>query len=215
MNRKIVLPFFIVSTLIIITFLLFNNLENYFSDLLQRASAHRGTFAAVSFWVLASDIVLPVPSSIVMYMNGYILGAMNGSAISLLSLMVSSVAGYYIGKFTSMGLKSKADDKAANILSRYGMAAILISRGIPILSESVCVLCGYNKMPFRQYLILNLVGYIPLCLLYAFCGSLGYDQNTFLLSFACSLVLSALFWFAGKYFIKPKPGNYKSDEQVV
>ncbi|MDZ4756979.1 MAG: hypothetical protein SGJ10_02415, partial [Bacteroidota bacterium] len=87
-------------------FLIFENLETYFTNLLQGSSKHILTYSLVSFIVLASDIILPVPSSIVMYTNGYVLGMAGGSAISLAALMVGSVVGYYLGKYTSIGLKT-------------------------------------------------------------------------------------------------------------
>ncbi len=199
--KRVAIPFLIAVVTIIVMFLIFENLETYFTNLLQGSSKHILTYSLVSFIVLASDIILPVPSSIVMYTNGYVLGMAGGSAISLAALMVGSVVGYYLGKYTSIGLKTSDDEKANNILSRYGSMAIIISRGIPIIAESVCIVCGYNKMNFKNYFILNLVGYIPLCLMYAFFGTWGYDKNIFLISFAISFAVSVLFWFAGRKFL--------------
>ncbi|MXV15661.1 TVP38/TMEM64 family protein [Hufsiella ginkgonis] len=203
MSKKIIIPFAIVVAIVIVSFLLFNTLESYFTTLLNDVSKHRGTYSGISMLVLAFDIVLPVPSSIVMYMNGYVLGMGYGSLTSLTALMVSSLAGYYIGKFTSFSIRSEHDERANSILTRYGMVAVLLSRGIPVLSESVCVVCGYNGMPLQKYLLLNLAGYAPLCMLYAFCGSQGYDQGIFLLSLGCSLGISAAFWY-GRSMISKK-----------
>lgn len=208
--KKIALPFFITAAIVVITFLLFNDMESFFSNLLNSVSNHPKTYAGISFLILTSDIVLPVPSSIVMYINGYVLGVICGSTISFISLLVGATIGYYLGKLTSFGMKAKSDANSNNILFKYGALAILMSRGIPIISESICVVCGYNKMPFKQYLIYNLIGYIPLCLLYAFCGSVGYDKNTFFISFGFSLLISAAFWFFGRtFFLKSK--NVKVD----
>jgi uncharacterized membrane protein YdjX (TVP38/TMEM64 family) len=194
-------------SVIIVSFLLFDNLEIFFTKLLQQAKDNHTSFALVSFFVLASDILLPVPSSIVMFTNGYVLGTVYGAAISLLSLMAGSVVGYYLGKFTSLGLKSGADERASNIISRFGVLSILITRGIPVLSETICIICGYNKMPFKKYFMYNILGYLPLCLLYAFCGSIGYDKNIFLVSFGCSILIAALFWFVGRKFLPDRQAN--------
>jgi uncharacterized membrane protein YdjX (TVP38/TMEM64 family) len=202
MLKKIILPFFISAITIIVTFLLFEDLELFFVSSLNATSGHPLFYTLVSFLVLASDIVLPVPSSIVMYTNGYVLGLFSGSMLSLIALMIGSTVGYYLGRFTSMGIKSTEDERAQTILSNYGTLSILVTRGIPIIAESICIVCGYNKMPFRQYFIMNLIGYVPLCLLYAFCGSIGYSRDTFLISFACSLCISAIFWLVGKKFLK-------------
>lgn len=202
MRKAITIPFFVSIALIIVVFLLFQNLEVFFSGLLNHLSSNARLFAPVSFLVLASDIVLPVPSSIVMYVNGYVLGTFMGALLSFLALALSSTIGYYIGMLALVSVKSKNNAKADQLLEKYGAPIILITRGIPILSEAVCIVCGYNKMSFRKYFALNLLGYLPLCLLYAYCGSLGYDKNTFLISFFCSLLVSALFVLLGKILFK-------------
>ena len=200
--KKIWIQFLMVATVIIISFLIFSNLESFFSELLNGLSKKPFAYAAVSFVVLTSDIVLPVPSSIVMYVNGYVLGVIFGSIISLLSLIVSAMIGYYLGKITSSVLKTTTEMNSQKFLNKYGAVAVLLTRGIPILSESVCFVSGYNKLPFKKYVLYNIVGYIPLCILYAYCGSLGYDKNIFLLSFGCSLIIAASFWFLGKSVLK-------------
>jgi uncharacterized membrane protein YdjX (TVP38/TMEM64 family) len=204
LRKKIVIPFIITAVAIIIIFLLFDDTETFFANLLNNLGSHRGRFVPLSFAALASDILLPVPSSIVMFTNGYVLGTAYGSALSLLSLMTGAAVGYYLGQFTSMGLRSGSDARANSIIARYGTVSILITRGIPILAETICIICGYNKMPFKQYLLYNLAGYTPLCLLYAFCGSIGYSKDIFLLSFGCSIAIAAGFWCLGrKLFVKP------------
>ena len=203
--KSIVYPFILTIVVITTVFLVFSNLEEYFTDQLNELSNYHLQFALVSFIVLASDILLPVPSSIVMYLNGYILGFTLGAVVSLAGLLVGAVLGYYIGKWSSLGAATEKNQRAQRILTTYGPMAVLVTRGIPIIAESIAIVCGYNKMPFGKYFLLNLIGYIPLCLLYAFCGRAGYDKNTFLLSFACSLVIAAAFWFFGKsYFSRSK-----------
>ena len=200
--KKIGLQLLIVATLVTGTFLLFSNMEAYFSGLLKRFALHPVEYAGVSFVVLASDIILPVPSSIVMYTNGYVLGIWNGALVSLLALMVGAITGYYIGRGSALAAKAKPGGAGDRLLSRYGPAAIVLTRGIPVMAESVSIVCGYNRMPFKQYFIMSLLGYLPLCLLYAFCGSLGYSQDIFLLSFGCSILVSFAFWMLGKKFLK-------------
>ncbi len=198
MRKKIIIPFVIIVSVILISFFVFDDLESYFIRLLEQARSDHAAYASFSFLVLASDIFLPVPSSIVMFTNGYVLGTGYGTIISLLALSAGACVGYYLGKFTSLGLKSSTNEKANDIIAAYGPLSILVTRGIPILSETICIICGFNKMPFKKYLLYNIIGYLPLCLLYAICGSIGYDKNIFLISFGCSVFIAAIFWFFGR-----------------
>jgi uncharacterized membrane protein YdjX (TVP38/TMEM64 family) len=201
--QNIGLPFLAVVIAIVISFLLFGDIEVYFIDLLETTRSNPDIFALISFFILSSDILLPVPSSIIMYINGYVLGWIGGSVLSLLALMLGATIGYYLGRFTSVGLKVKTDSNSDRLLKKYGPVAILVSRGIPVISETLCIVCGYNKMNFGRYSAFNFIGYLPLCILYAAFGQIGYDKNTFLFTFGCSLVIAAGFWFIGKpYFTK-------------
>jgi uncharacterized membrane protein YdjX (TVP38/TMEM64 family) len=200
--KNILIPFIIAVTLVVLAFVLFPGIETFFTGLLDRSRHDPGRYTLFSFLALSSDIVLPVPSSIVMYTNGYVLGAIGGTALSVLSLMVSSCIGYFLGLYSSYGFRRNEDAKASLILRKYGDLAILITRGIPVLAESVCIVCGYGRMNFSYYLLLNLAGYIPLSLLYAAFGSLGYSKDLFLLSFGCAVLISGLFWFFGRRFLR-------------
>jgi uncharacterized membrane protein YdjX (TVP38/TMEM64 family) len=209
--KRELIPFGIAVLVIILTFLCFAELETFFQTQLTLFSINPLKYAAISFFILASDIVLPVPSSVVMFLNGYVLGVIPGSLVSLASLMFSAFIGYFLGRYTALGFKVHNEEKSGFILSKYGAMAILITRGIPILSESICIVCGFNNMPLRTYLLLNLIGYIPLCILYAFFGHFGYEQNLFLYSFAAALLIAVGFWFLGKSVLKTNT-NLKSNE---
>ena len=197
-RKKITIPVIIIASLILVSFFVFNNVESYFRQLLEQAGASHVMYSWISFFVLTSDILLPVPSSIVMFTNGYVLGTAYGTARSLLSVITGSVLGYCLGMFTSIGLKYRSEEKANSMLLRYGGLSILITRGIPVISETICIICGYNKMPFKKYLFYNITGYLPVCLLYAICGNMGYGKNIFFISLGCSITIAAIFWFLGR-----------------
>ncbi|WP_461303577.1 TVP38/TMEM64 family protein [Aureisphaera sp.] len=194
--KKIIIPFLFFATAIIVVFLVFGNLEQYFQTLLEEAQSSTSYYSLLSFAILCSDIILPVPSSIVMHFNGMVLGALYGGLLSLVSVMISSVLGYYLGKFTRWGKRSQKDASGVSFLHKYGVFAIIISRGIPILSESIVLLCGYHRINFKTFIIYSLIGYIPVCWIYAYFGSLSNDL--FLIAVSVSLLISVITWYIGK-----------------
>lgn len=203
--KSITYPLGISIVIVLITFGIFQSMENYFSNILELLQENPVQFGIVSFLILASDIILPVPSTIVLYINGYFLGIISGSLVSIAGLMVGALIGYQIGKVSSNIFQSENNKKAHSILNTYGPAAIFLTRGIPILSESICFVCGYNRIDFTRYILLNFIGYLPVCVLHAIFGNLGYEGGgVFLLSFGCSIAMSVVFWFFGK---KLFPGN--------
>jgi len=200
--RKILVPLAVTCFLIILLFLLFGNIEPFFEDLLNQSQNNPFKYAVLSFIILVSDIILPVPSSIVMYLNGAILGFAGGFLLSFVSVILSSITGYFIGRGSSAVLKSEADISANKIMEKYGYPAILLTRGIPIISESICIVCGFNKFDFATYLMMNIVGYVPICLVYSYFGSIALNKNLFLISFGGSLLITFVLWLFGRRIIE-------------
>ena len=200
--KSILLPFVISIILVSVVFVFFENMEGYFQNLLQNLQENTWRYSFFSFLILSSDILLPVPSSSVMYSNGVVLGVLNGFVLSLISSVLSSVIGYGLGRFTNFRLNSSSCS-SQKLIKRYGNVAIIISRGIPILSESISFTAGYNLMKFRTYFLMNLIGFFPVCMIYSYFGHMGQDRNMFFLSFVLSILLSALIWFFGKSLLVP------------
>jgi uncharacterized membrane protein YdjX (TVP38/TMEM64 family) len=199
--KKILIPLGITLTVIILSFLFFGEMEQFSNELLLRVSANRLQYALASFAVLVSDIFLPVPSSIVMYLNGLFLGLFSGFALSMASVLCSALIGYFIGRGSSTALRSKPDQVSDNILKKYGYLAILITRGIPVLSESVCIVCGFNRYGLKRYMLWNFLGYVPVCAIYAYAGSVSGSKEQFLISFGASVLISGILWLFGKKLI--------------
>ena len=195
--KALLLSFLCISGLIIFVFLLAGDLELRFLAWLEPLFEDRSAFAAYSGLILVTDILLPVPSSVVMYLNGFVLGIGYGALLSLGSLLLSAGIGYYLGR---LGTRWGRVAGAEALLRRYGDYALLLSRGVPVLSESICLLAGVHRYPLQRYFALNLLGYAPLCVLYAHMGHTGQEHNAFLLVLLISILLTTAFWIAGTWW---------------
>lgn len=210
--KSIIYPFLVTSVLILITFGLFQQMETDLPQKLTALNHYRGSYMLISFLVLSGDILLPVPSSIVMYLNGMVVGIAGGTFLSFSSLMIGSVIGYLIGKLSTQLFRNNNNERALAVLDKYGPAILVLTRGIPVLSESLCFVCGYNRTDFKKYLLFNAIGYLPVCLIYAVFGSWAKsDTNSFLWSFGASFAVSGLVWFVGRKFFQPSHFNRKDE----
>ena len=195
--KKLVIPTVAIATVIALVYLIFGSFEQTFFSALDELKSNQVQYSLFSFLILSSDFILPVPSSIVMYLNGVVLGIIPGAILSFISLMITAIAGYYTGALIPLRDENKSEKTNAMFI-RYGPSIIIITRGIPILSESICIVCGLNRMPLKWYLMLNAVGYFPLCILYAYFGYIGKEENTFFPAILSAILITVLFWLLGQ-----------------
>lgn len=78
------------------------------------------------------------------------------------------------------------------------MIAIIVTRPIPLLSETTAIMAGTSDMSYRQMFISSLAGTLPAAALYALTGSLAVTINSTVWSFTLVLLIAGLFWFLRK-----------------
>jgi uncharacterized membrane protein YdjX (TVP38/TMEM64 family) len=144
-----------------------------FFDPARWASAGTPAVALLSIAVLAVDVLLPVPSSLVMTANGALFGAWGGAVVSLIGSVAASVVAYAIGRsrLASQLLRPEEDSRSGALLERWGGLAVALSRPLPLLAEAVGVIAGARRMPFLPFLAASMAGCAPMSSLYALIGA--------------------------------------------
>lgn len=159
--------------------------------------------ACIVIALLAGDIFLPVPSSVVVTIAGSRLGIPVAVAACWVGLCLSNLIGYGIGaagkKYSRKIVSEKQISDVQSFVTRFGAVAVLFLRPIPILSEASTVVAGLYKMPFRPFLAAIAAANFVLTLGYAFLGSLAESSEAlFLLA-----VFAAIFPLALLFLMKP------------
>jgi uncharacterized membrane protein YdjX (TVP38/TMEM64 family) len=158
--------------------------------------------AAAGAGLLVADVFLPVPSSLLMVAHGALFGVATGTALSLsgsvgaaaLGFAVGRRGGPWIARLVSEGEKARADD----LLRRYGALAILVTRPLPLLAETVAILAGASPMGWGRMLAAAAAGSLPASLLYALTGATTRSYASGALMMGLVLALAGLFWWAGR-----------------
>ncbi len=210
--KRILIPTLIICVIILTIFFAFPGLENYFTTVAESyAKESKTIFVVLSFLILSSDFLLPIPSSILMFSNGWILGFVPGFLLSIISNMVSTIFGYYLGRTATDKVNSMYNPaeltKANDFLSSYGEIGLIISRGIPVLSEATSMVCGNMAFDIKKFFLANLLGYIPVCGLYAYLGSISVEKDIFIYAVFTNLVIAGIFWFAKDMIWKKEKVN--------
>lgn len=147
--------------------------------------------------LLASDVLLPVPSSLVATASGFLMGWPLGTLVTWIGMNVGAVIGYWMGSSAGRGVARRfVGDaevaRAAVSFARWGDWSLVISRAVPVLAEASVVLAGTVRMPFARFAILTGVANAAIALVYAAVGAYALETQTFLLAFAGSIALPGL-----------------------
>lgn len=156
--------------------------------------------ALISIGFLGLDVFLPIPASLIMIANGALFGFSLGTLISLLGGIGAATLGFMVGKRSQSWVADRfvpAAQLAAaqQMFARWGMVAIVITRPIPLLSETTAIVAGTSGMTYKQMLVASVAGYFPTAALYALTGSLASGFNSAVWSFGLVMVMATLFWF--------------------
>lgn len=164
-----------------------------------------GVFAAVlGVGLLIADVLLPVPSSLVMVAHGALFGSVVGTLLSMLGSVGAALFGFVIGrlggKFLDRVVTPAERSRANYLLARWGALAIIVTRPIPLLAETVAIMSGTSSLGWGTVVLASLAGSLPPALLYALTGAaVANFQNTSLM-FGVVLLVAGLFWLLGRLF---------------
>src|ERR1051325_8864098 len=103
---------------------------------------HGGLLAAsLGVGLLVADVLLPVPSSLVMVAHGALFGVALGTLLSLLGSIGAALFGFAIGrrggKLLERAVTSADRARANKMLARWGTLAVIVTRPVPLLAETV------------------------------------------------------------------------------
>jgi len=113
---------------------------------LSAADASAIGFALTGAGLLAADVVLPVPSSIVGTLLGARLGFGPGFAWALAGLLLGNLAGYALGRLWPARYSAAAP-------SAPGLLLLFASRPVPVLAETLVLAAGATRVPLGAFLL--------------------------------------------------------------
>jgi membrane protein DedA with SNARE-associated domain len=132
--------------------------------------------AALGVGLLGVDAVLPVASTAVMVVLGAAFGVAGGAALALLVAVGALVVGAGLGRAgrrpfeTVLGRDRR---RVEALVDRYGAFAVVVSRPVPLLAESVAIVAGAGGMPWPRLLAAGVAGTLPVAVVLAAVGARG------------------------------------------
>jgi uncharacterized membrane protein YdjX (TVP38/TMEM64 family) len=148
--------------------------------------------------LLVADVVLPVPSSGVMIAQGAVFGLVVGAALSLVGGTAATAAAYLVGRrgrgLVERLVSPEQQRRAEAYLDRHGVWAIVVTRPVPMLAETVGILAGTSRITLRSAVLAGAVGNVVPAVAYAAVGAYTATLVSGLLVFVGVLLVGGVVW---------------------
>jgi membrane protein DedA with SNARE-associated domain len=188
------LPMIVILAIPIIPFLLFGErVDAWFANWKKNPPA-APIVAAVVIGLLATDVFLPVPSSVVATLAGYQLGVIGGTGAVWCGMTVGAVIGFALARwlgprFVSWMTRQSDLVRTQRLTDRYGPLILVLGRGVPVLAEASVLLLGMHGLSWRRFLPPVLLSNLGLALAYAAFGELAEKYSLLPLALGVSIAL--------------------------
>lgn len=162
-----------VVAIVILPYLLFGQrMEHWSASQMQGTEAH---VAAVGALLLAADIFLPVPSSLV----ATALGALVGFALAAVANAAGLTVGCLLGLWAGRGGKSpvvrflgpERYEQFRSWTAAHGALAVFLCRPVPVVAEASILIAGAAHVRSKELMVAATFANIALALIYAYAGS--------------------------------------------
>jgi membrane protein YqaA with SNARE-associated domain len=122
--------------------------------------------------VVARDMFIPLFLPLASQYHPFILGAFAGTGGA-----IGEITTYTIGwgVAETVDTQSKAEDKIANWINKYGLWAVLLVALTPLPDTPIVILAGSRRLPFKKLVVVEVVGKTILYSVGAIVGGLVYS----------------------------------------
>jgi uncharacterized membrane protein YdjX (TVP38/TMEM64 family) len=198
----------LLLALILIPFFIFEDQFNTLAAQVGRGDASTWYVAVAIFALLASDVVLPIPSSLISAAAGVLLGFWKGTAVIWFGMTGACLLGYVLGaRASGFARRFVGDDgiaRAERLAAQYGDVGFVVCRPVPVLAEASVIFAGLVRTPFRRFAQLVSWSNLGIAMGYAAVGAFSMRAESFLLAFAGALALPAAAWVVARLWFRKR-----------
>jgi uncharacterized membrane protein YdjX (TVP38/TMEM64 family) len=205
----------LVAAVIVVSKLLVENvlgvpMEALASRWLDQAGLGTATLIIV---LLAADVALPIPSSLVMVLSGAAFGVVGGSVVAL----VGSIAGEWLGfelvrrygRGVSRGIVGTEEfERFSAFFERHGTLAVMLTRPLPVVMETMSLVAGLSGMSRAAFLGASLAGTAPIVVIYAYAGAVSRQVDSIVPAVVILVAVAACgyAWYRARFAAEPARG---------
>lgn len=171
--------------------------EEQILELSERALADDGgafVVGILAILLLAADVVLPIPSSLVGTFAGALLGAVAGTIVVWLGMTLGCLFGYWLGSAAGRPIVRRVVgegelERATALAGKVGFGTLVALRAVPVLAEASVLAAGATHMSWRTFATATGLANLGIAAAYSTLGALAFETESFLLVFAAAIAV--------------------------
>jgi uncharacterized membrane protein YdjX (TVP38/TMEM64 family) len=163
--------------------------------------------------LLAADVALPIPSSLVMVLSGAAFGVAGGSIVALVGSVVGEWIGFELvrryGRGVSRGIVGADEfERFSAFFEQHGTLAVILTRPLPVVMETMSLVAGLSGMSRAAFLGASLAGTAPIVVIYAYAGAVSRQVDSVVPAVVILVAVAACgyAWYRAKFAGTPGRG---------
>jgi uncharacterized membrane protein YdjX (TVP38/TMEM64 family) len=212
------LPLMCVVLLVpIIPFLFFGGqFDQWLRGLAADPPSATATFALI-VGLLATDILLPIPSSVISTLSGWQLGWAAGTIATWIGMNLGAVIGFALARRWGQPFAlwfSKGEDlrRMRQVSDQFGPLVLVLTRAMPVFAEASVLIAGIHRLSWRRFLPAVVLSNLGIAIAYAAFGEYAQRHQWLPLALAVAIAVPVLVAAVAKRFF---PTPIETDEEVV
>jgi uncharacterized membrane protein YdjX (TVP38/TMEM64 family) len=192
------LPLMCVVLLVpVLPFLFFGGqFEHWLRGFAENSPSDSAAIAMV-VGLLATDILLPIPSSVISTLSGWQLGWWRGTLATWIGMNLGAMLGFLLARRWGQPLAlwfSKAEDlqRMRLVSDQYGPFILAVTRAVPVLAEASVLIAGIHQLSWRRFLPAVLLSNLGIALAYAAFGHYAERHQWLPLALAVAIAIPVL-----------------------
>ncbi len=204
------LPLMCVVLLVpIVPFLFFGGqFDQWLRGLAYDPPSTTSTFALV-VGLLATDILLPIPSSVISTMSGWQLGLLVGTLATWVGMNLGAMIGFALARRWGQPFAlwfSKGEDLARmrHVSDQYGPLVLVLTRAMPVFAEASVLIAGIHRLSWRRFMPAVVLSNLGIAIAYAAFGDFAERHQWLPFALGVAIAVPVLVAAVAKRFF-PKP----------
>ena len=210
------LPLMCVVLLVpVLPFLLFRGqFDEWLSDFKKEKEDRQEVIATTCVVVgsLATDIFLPIPSSVISTFSGWQLGWWRGTLATWVGMNLGAAIGFALArrwgrKFALWFSKEEDLDRMRQTSDLYGPFFLILTRAVPVFAEASVLIVGIHRLSWRRFLPAVMLSNLGIALAYAAFGDYAEQHQWLPLALGVSIAIPVLVAAAAQRFLPGRSGR--------